>query len=46
MENGLISFWLLFNHKALALTPPLTITNEEIDYGMELFKKSVREAVS
>ena len=41
-----ISFWLLFNHKALALTPPLTITNEEIDYGMELFKKSVREAVS
>ena len=46
MENGFISFWLLFNHNALALTPPLTITEEEIDYGMNLFKKSVFEAAS
>lgn len=46
MANGLISFWLLFNHRALALTPPLTITEEEIDYGMELFKRSVEEAVA
>ena len=45
MANGFISFWLLFNHQALGLTPPLTITEEEIDYGMELLKKSVREAV-
>lgn len=44
MENGFITFWLLFNHNALALTPPLTATEEEIDMGMEIFKKSVREA--
>lgn len=44
MANGFISFWLLFNHRALALTPPLTITDEEIDTGMDLFKKSVSEA--
>lgn len=44
MENGFITFWLLFNHNALALTPPLTSTMEEIDMGMEIFKKSVREA--
>lgn len=44
MENGFITFWLLFNHTALALTPPLTATEEEIDLGMEIFKKSVRQA--
>ncbi|MEG2666747.1 MAG: aminotransferase class III-fold pyridoxal phosphate-dependent enzyme, partial [Bacteroidales bacterium] len=45
IQNGFISLWLLFNHRALALTPPLTITNEEIDEGMRLFKKSIAEAV-
>lgn len=44
MENGFITFWLLFNHNALALTPPLTITDEEIDHSMEVFAASVREA--
>ncbi|MCM1041509.1 MAG: aspartate aminotransferase family protein [Bacteroides sp.] len=44
MANGFITFWLLFNHTALALTPPLTSTDEEIDLGMEIFKRSVREA--
>lgn len=44
MARGFICFWLLFNHQALALTPPLTITEEEIDYGMTLFKAAVQEA--
>lgn len=44
MANGLITFWLLFNHEALALTPPLVITDEEIDRSMDVFKRSVREA--
>ncbi|MDE7338195.1 MAG: aminotransferase class III-fold pyridoxal phosphate-dependent enzyme, partial [Bacteroidales bacterium] len=44
MANGLISFWLLFNHTALALTPPLTITDSEIDTAMEIFARSVKEA--
>lgn len=43
MANGLISFWLLFNHTALAITPPLTITDSEIDTAMEIFARSVEE---
>ena len=32
-ENGLILFWLLFEPKAIRITPPLTISNEEIKIG-------------
>ena len=32
-EKKLILFWLLFENKAVRMTPPLTITNEEIDQG-------------
>ncbi|AUP78054.1 aspartate aminotransferase family protein [Flavivirga eckloniae] len=32
-EAGLILFWLLFEPKAVRITPPLTITNEEITKG-------------
>ncbi len=32
-NNGLILFWLLFEPKAIRITPPLTITNEEIIKG-------------
>lgn len=46
MQNGFITFWLLFNHQALALTPPLTVSEAEIDEGMEIFKQSVREAAA
>lgn len=46
MDNGFITFWLLFNHTALALTPPLTATKEEIDLSMEVFRESVREALA
>ena len=30
-ERGLILFWLLFEGRALRITPPLTISNEEIE---------------
>ncbi|MEL4307340.1 aspartate aminotransferase family protein [Joostella sp. CR20] len=33
MKKGLILFWLLFETRALRITPPLTISNEEIDEG-------------
>jgi acetylornithine/succinyldiaminopimelate/putrescine aminotransferase len=42
MQNGFISFYPLFNHAAMCLTPPLTITLEEIDEAMLLFKKAVQ----
>lgn len=32
-NDGLILFWLLFEPKAIRITPPLTITNEEIIKG-------------
>jgi acetylornithine/succinyldiaminopimelate/putrescine aminotransferase len=41
MQNGLISFYPLFHHEAMCLTPPLTITLQEIDEAMDLFKDAV-----
>ncbi|MFI1743059.1 aspartate aminotransferase family protein [Thalassobellus sediminis] len=32
-DQGLILFWLLFEPKAVRITPPLTISNEEITKG-------------
>jgi len=32
-EKGLILFWLLFEQKAVRITPPLTITNDELIKG-------------
>jgi len=33
IKNGLLLFWLLFEPKAIRITPPLTITNKEIKEG-------------
>jgi acetylornithine/succinyldiaminopimelate/putrescine aminotransferase len=35
-DKGLILFWLLFEPKAARITPPLTISNEEIIKGCEI----------
>lgn len=35
-EAGLILFWLLFEPKAVRITPPLTITNDEIAKGCSI----------
>ncbi|MGB0896708.1 MAG: aspartate aminotransferase family protein [Flavobacteriaceae bacterium] len=35
-ENGLILFWLLFEPKAIRITPPLTISNDEIIEGCHI----------
>jgi len=35
-EAGLILFWLLFETKAIRITPPLTISNEEIMKGCQI----------
>lgn len=36
MKNGLLLFWLLFEPKAIRITPPLTITNKEIKEGCKI----------
>lgn len=35
-NQGLILFWLLFEPKAIRITPPLTITNDEIVKGCKI----------
>ena len=35
-DAGLILFWLLFEPKAIRITPPLTISNDEIIKGCEI----------
>lgn len=35
-EEGLILFWLLFEPKAIRITPPLTISNEELIKGCKI----------
>ncbi len=37
-EEGLILFWLLFEGRALRITPPLTINNDEIAEGCNLLQ--------
>ena len=38
-DEGLVLFWLLFEPKAIRITPPLTISNEEIIKGCEIIVK-------
>ena len=38
-DEGLILFWLLFEPHAIRITPPLTITNEELKRGIDILLK-------
>lgn len=40
-ENGLILFWLLFEGRALRITPPLTISNDEIAEGCKIVQNAL-----
>ena len=46
LERGLILFFLLFEGKAIRITPPLTISKKEIIKGCEILKKVLDEVVS
>ena len=37
-EKGLILFWLLFEPRAIRITPPLTLSNQELIKGCKLIK--------
>lgn len=43
-DEGLILFWLLFEPKAIRITPPLTISNEEIIKGCQIIT-SILDAI-
>ena len=36
LDNGLILFWLLYEKRAVRITPPLTISDDEILKGIEI----------
>ena len=40
-EKGLILFWLLFEPQAVRITPPLTITNNEIEKGCNIILETL-----
>ncbi len=42
-EKGLILFWLLFESCAIRITPPLTITNSEIEEGCGIIIEALNE---
>ncbi|SEB41572.1 Acetylornithine/succinyldiaminopimelate/putrescine aminotransferase [Tenacibaculum sp. MAR_2009_124] len=43
MSKGLILFWLLFEGKAIRVTPPLTISNEEIVKGCNILLEALNK---
>ncbi|TVZ23567.1 acetylornithine/succinyldiaminopimelate/putrescine aminotransferase [Dokdonia sp. Hel_I_63] len=42
-DRGLILFWLLFESRAIRITPPLTISNDEIKEGCEILLEALNE---
>ncbi len=43
MEKGLLLFWLLFEGKAIRITPPLSISENEIYQGCNIIIESLNE---
>jgi acetylornithine/succinyldiaminopimelate/putrescine aminotransferase len=41
LDKGLILFWLLFEGKAIRITPPLTISDEEIEKGCSIILETL-----
>lgn len=45
-DKGLILFWLLFEGNAIRITPPLTISNEEIEEGCGIIIEAMNEIMN
>ena len=43
IDKGLLLFWLLFEGKAIRITPPLTISSEEITTGCSIIIEALNE---
>lgn len=43
LEKGLLLFWLLFEGRAVRITPPLTISNTEITKGCQIILEVLHE---
>ncbi len=45
LDRGLLLFWLLFEGRAIRITPPLTISNTEIEQGCEIILTVLNEVI-
>lgn len=45
-DKGLILFWLLFEKKAIRITPPLTISEKEIELGCKIIIEAMDELLT
>lgn len=46
LEKGLLLFWLLYEGRAIRITPPLTITNTEIELGCAIILEVINGSVN
>ncbi|MDF1518523.1 MAG: aminotransferase class III-fold pyridoxal phosphate-dependent enzyme, partial [Lutibacter sp.] len=46
LDKGLIMFWLLFEGKAIRITPPLTISEDEIYKGCNILIEVLNEILT
>lgn len=46
LDNGLLLFWLLFEGRAIRITPPLTISEDEIYKGCNIIIESLNEILT
>ena len=44
IDKGLLLFWLLFEPKAIRITPPLTISNKEIEEGCKIITELIDQS--
>jgi acetylornithine aminotransferase len=45
IERGLMLFWLLWEKKAIRLTPPLIISKKEIKTGCDIMRFAIDEVI-
>ena len=45
LEKGLLLFWLLFEGKAIRITPPLTISDDELKKGCAILLEAIDEMI-
>ena len=46
LENGLILFFLLFEERAIRITPPLTVSDEELKKGCSILIESINSIIN
>lgn len=46
MEKGLIVFWQMYRNEFMRISPPLTLTSDEIKLGCKIIREAIGEVVS